>query len=1823
MVGWDGAAGLLEALARVPIRAAGQVLDTAGQVLDTAGQALDTAGEALAPAGRGAGSGAGVAVVVGSGETGSGGTGSGGTRLEVGSPPGGGGRAGRQAPVRLVSSVAGAAAAAPARVAATVWDAAGDAWDATRDAWEAAGDAAEDVVEAAEDVVEAVGELPEQVGEAVTDLVDVGAGRGERHVWSRAGRAYIEVRGLTGRGPVHRRVASGAEAAVGAVRGVRWADINGVTGQLLVAFDPDAVSVERLVATVGAVEEATGTSTEEFPWSRPRHPSDAAPLVAAGVELAADCVGIAAAGVGRVVRLPALPRSARAVLTLVETQPWLRGRVERALGPAGTELLLTVTGAAVQAATQRTASLTVDALHRVELIGEIAARRSVWSRWESGLSFTAHPLPEQAHDLPPRPVPLPPGSIETYTGRASAASLGAAAGVLALTGRPGRAADALLVGAPKAARLGREGFAATLARDLAGRGVVPMDASVYRRLDRITAVVVDSTVLCAAESTPAVLVAHAYRHPVSDGHEHGVCGREGVSNGEEVSDADIWRAATRVLARTGPAQLRERGRAGHGPFQLVPAPEPGPGAAVGSPGCAAGGAGPQADRWAVDGPRGVAMVLTRDEQRIGEVLVGCELDPGADAVLAAARATGAALVLTEHASTAELATRADQVLPTGAGLAGEVRRLQGEGHGVLLVAAAADDALEAADVGVAVLRRGQPVCWAADLICSGLPHAWRVLDAVPAATAVSARAVTLALGGSALAGLLATVGTRSGSTDPALTPVHSSALVALLTGTTTAWGLTRHRVPDPIHHIPWHALEPREVLTRLHPPTHSAGRADPPGAGAAGWVAAGWAAAGGLRALAAATASSPLLAPVVVPARVGWELAGAVREELADPLTPVLAVGAAASAVLGSSTDAVLVAAVMGGNALISGAQRLRAERALRVLLAEQHVLAHRLPDPTAIVPTAIVPTAIVPTAIVPTAIVPTAIVATPTAPTPTAPTPTAPTPTSENAADEVDGDEADGDEADGDEVTVPSGVGTVTVEASSLVAGDVIALGVSDLVPADARLLIAEDLEVDESTLTGESVPVPKSTAATPLAPLGERWGMLYEGSTVLAGSAWAVVVATGAGTEAGRAVATAGAPSAAAGVQARLGELTRIALPVTGIGGAAVTALGLLRGQALRAAISSGVAVAVAAVPEGLPLVATVAQLAAARRLTHRGAVVRSSRTLEALGRVDTVCFDKTGTLTEGTLALTQLADLAGDLDPDTPHAQHLLRTAALAGPQPAPGADEAQLPHATDRAVLRGARAAHRHLSRGWTLIDELPFETTRGYSAALGTDTTTPSDGTGEGTRGLRLVVKGAPEVVLELCTSLITTDTTTGTTTGTTAGTTAADPAAHGDPGATAGAVVGLTPRRRRQARDMVRRLAGRGLRVLAVAQVIPTQRAPDGVGLDEAGLVGALTLVGFLGIADTARPDAAPTIRALGAAGVTTAMITGDHPETASAIARALEIPGADRPLTGPELDALPSASRAGRIAATTVFARVSPEQKVRIIEGLHRAGRVVAMTGDGANDAAAIRLADVGIAVAGRGSAAARSAADLILADSELAHITEALLEGRAMWASVRDAVSILVGGNAGEITFMLLGTALGGHAPVGTRQLLLVNMLTDLFPALAVCLAPRPHSSTERAGGDADAVSDGPAGSLLDAELARSVAIRGGATALGATTAWALGRVTGRRRRASTIGLAALIGTQLGQTLLVGGHSPLVVVTVLASGAVLVGVVQTPGVSRFFGCTPLGPAGWGIVLAATATATAAAALAPRLLPHPHKDATDPEADPEPDPGTLEPPTR
>ncbi|MEB3366319.1 cation-translocating P-type ATPase [Saccharopolyspora mangrovi] len=697
----------------------------------------------------------------------------------------------------------------------------------------------------------------------------------------------------------------------------------------------------------------------------------------------------------------------------------------------------------------------------------------------------------------------------------------------------------------------------------------------------------------------------------------------------------------------------------------------------------------------------------------------------------------------------------------------------------------------------------------------------------------------------------------------------------------------------------------------------------------------------------------------------------------------------------------------------------------------------------------------------------------------------------------------------------------TEVVSADELVPGDVIELRAGDGVPADCRLLSVESLEVDESGLTGESQLITKTAAPTTAQAVADRTCMLYQGTVIASGTGIAVAVAVGTHTELGRTTAQVTGTDEATGVETRLAELTKKVLPISVGAGALLFASDLLRGVPMGQTVARSVGLAVAAVPEGLPFVATLAELAAARRMSRRGVLVRSPATIEALGRVDALCFDKTGTLTQGRIALGEVSDGRGSRGVHELQGEHRQVVAAALRATPRPQ-DDQPLPHLTDRAVLEGAEEIG--LCGDGEVLAELPFEPSRGFHA-VHTDRL--------------LSVKGAPEVVLDRCARW------------------------RRD-----GSSQAFDAEARADVEEEVERLALRGFRLLAVAE----RRVSGDFELTESD-VDDLELVGLLGLADPVHATAAAAVEQLERAGVDVIMITGDHPSTAEAIAAELGMLGGKRVITGAQLDDLDDEQLAGEVPKISVFARVTPAQKARIVRCLRDAGRAVAMTGDGANDVPAINLAHVGIAFGSRATAAARDAADLVVADDRIETLTDGIVEGRGMWTSVREALAVLLGGNLGEIGYALGTGLISPSAALNARQLLVVNMLTDVLPSIAIAVRPPADRTPEKL------LAEGPEASLGTA-LAREVGARAVATSAAAGLAWMLTRPVSTAAQARTAGLVALVSAQLAQTLTSRGRTPLVVLAAGGSVLVLLALVQIPGVSQFFGSSPLLPHQWAVAL-------------------------------------------
>ncbi|MGQ0480266.1 MAG: cation-translocating P-type ATPase [Pseudonocardia sp.] len=549
-------------------------------------------------------------------------------------------------------------------------------------------------------------------------------------------------------------------------------------------------------------------------------------------------------------------------------------------------------------------------------------------------------------------------------------------------------------------------------------------------------------------------------------------------------------------------------------------------------------------------------------------------------------------------------------------------------------------------------------------------------------------------------------------------------------------------------------------------------------------------------------------------------------------------------------------------------------------------------------------------------------------------------------------------------------------VATAEIVVGDVLRVTEGDVVGADARLLTAHDLQVDEALLTGESHPARRDpdAACAQSAPIGDRVTMLHGGTHVLHGTGTAVVTATGSATELGRIAALLrerAAPDTP--LQRRLAALGRRLSLVAALGCALVAALGLARGEPWELMVVAALSLAVAAIPESLPAVVALALAAATRRMAERGAIVRSLPAVEALGSVTVLAADKTGTLTAGaTAAVAVWTPEAGEvaLDESPPAgpgvldgargARALLEAAALcADAEPGTGGTEGAIVTA---AAVAGVDVAA--LRRRAPRTGVVPFDSVR-------RSMTTRHDGLE--------IVKGAPEVVLA-------------------------------DVDSAAG--------------TLVQDWAARGRRVLAVA----------------AGAPGDAQLLGLIALADPVRPDARSAVQAARAAGIRIVMITGDHAGTADAIARETGVRSPDDPPDDPERN------------LRAVYARTDPAGKLDIVAAWQRAGHLVAMTGDGVNDAPALRAADVGVAMGRRGTEVAKEAADIVLTDDSLATVVAAVAEGRRVADNVRRFVRYGLSGGLAELLVMLSGPFLGLPLPLLPGQILWVNLVTHGLPGVAI---------------------------------------------------------------------------------------------------------------------------------------------------------------------------
>ena len=598
------------------------------------------------------------------------------------------------------------------------------------------------------------------------------------------------------------------------------------------------------------------------------------------------------------------------------------------------------------------------------------------------------------------------------------------------------------------------------------------------------------------------------------------------------------------------------------------------------------------------------------------------------------------------------------------------------------------------------------------------------------------------------------------------------------------------------------------------------------------------------------------------------------------------------------------------------------------------------------------------------------------------------------------------------------------TVDGERIVPGDVVLLEAGDKVPADLRVIEARGLAAQEAILTGESVPVEKSTGTVAIdAPLGDRQSMLWSGTLVTTGTARGLVVATGVATEIGR-------------IGGLLAEVEQLTTPLVAkmdefarwLSALILVAAGLLLvygyfvghhefGELFMAVVG----VAVAAIPEGLPAVMTITLAIGVQAMARRNAIVRRLPAIEAIGSVSVICSDKTGTLTRNEMVVVAAETPAGSFEIHgegyapvgaiTPAGdlQELARAAALC--------NDATLVQREghwrvegdpmEGALLAFAGKAASEPRAGERRLDAVPFDARHRYMAVRV-----------EGVAGRRTYVKGAPERVLAMC-----------------------------------GAIDTVAWQRRVDA------LAERGLRVLALAG-----RAETAEYIDPTSLESGLGFLGIVGLIDPPRPEAIEAVAECRAAGISVKMITGDHAGTAGAIARQMGLANPDRVLTGADLDVLDDAQLALEVASVDVFARTSPEHKLRLVKAMQAQGLSVAMTGDGVNDAPALKRADAGIAMGLKGSQAAKDAADLVLADDNFASIAAAVREGRTVYDNLKKVISWTLPTNAGEAAVIVIALLLGFALPVTAVQILWVNLITAVTLGLALAFEPTEAATMAR---------------------------------------------------------------------------------------------------------------------------------------------------------------
>ncbi|MFN7952116.1 MAG: cation-translocating P-type ATPase [bacterium] len=634
-------------------------------------------------------------------------------------------------------------------------------------------------------------------------------------------------------------------------------------------------------------------------------------------------------------------------------------------------------------------------------------------------------------------------------------------------------------------------------------------------------------------------------------------------------------------------------------------------------------------------------------------------------------------------------------------------------------------------------------------------------------------------------------------------------------------------------------------------------------------------------------------------------------------------------------------------------------------------------------------------------------------------------------------------------------------LSARELVPGDVVLLEAGNVVPADGRVIESSSLRTQESALTGESEPVDKSVAAlgAEAEALGDRRNLAFMGTNVVHGRGLLLATATGMRTELGKIAALIqSAGQEPTPLQKRLDRLGKVLAGAALAIVAVVFLLGIARGERARDMILTAVSLAVAAVPEGLPAVVTVALALGAQRMLKRRALIRKLPAVETLGSVAVICTDKTGTLTENRMTVTALevagrrvdvppvgADAVASLAlPEHPALPLLLAGSALCNDAAHELGAASAVGDPTETALVAVAAryGLDKHALEPWLpRVAELPFDSTRKRMTTVhATAELSARAASDPALTGLAKALADTPFVAF---------------TKGAVDGLVEVSTRVWGERG-----VEFLDADRRARVLAANAALAGRGMRVLGVA-VRP--RVDPGVGGDGDPLERDLTFVGLVAMVDPPRAEAKAAVATCIGAGIRTVMITGDHPLTALEIARQLGITS-ERVVTGAELERASDAELDEWVRSVSVFARVSPEHKLRIVEAFQARGHDVAMTGDGVNDAPALKKADIGVAMGVTGTDVSKEAADMVLLDDNFATIVAAVEEGRVIYDNIRRFIRYLVSTNSAEILVMLLAPFLGMPLPLLPLQILWINLVTDGPPALALGLEPAERYTMRR---------------------------------------------------------------------------------------------------------------------------------------------------------------